>query len=154
MNKIILTALIIAAAILGFIQLRKDNKQVPVIDDTQITATSTNTGGGQGIVAYKSGVNGTVMVGPTCPVMQNPPDPQCADKPLSTLVAIFRQSDPVHAYALFQSDKEGKFSASLPPGEYVVGAGENNLPRCPQMPVTVGPAGYASITISCDSGIR
>ena len=28
-----------------------------------------------------SGVRGVAMLGPTCPVMRNPPDPQCADKP-------------------------------------------------------------------------
>ncbi|HTK33346.1 MAG TPA: hypothetical protein VL335_02235, partial [Candidatus Paceibacterota bacterium] len=43
---------------------------------------------------YDSGVHGTVMLGPTCPVMRNPPDPSCADKPYATLVVVFRSSDP------------------------------------------------------------
>lgn len=113
------------------------------------------TGGeGEGLVAYKSGVRGTVTVGPTCPVEKDPPDPACADKPLSTLVAIFRASDPVHAFVLTRADAQGKFEASLPPGDYTVGAGESELPRCPTTAVTVGPDTYVSVAISCDSGIR
>lgn len=118
------------------------------------TSTATTTSGGGGFAEYHSGIRGTVTAGPTCPVMQNPPDPQCADKPLQTLVAVFRTVDAVHAIALLQSKADGTFEVSLPPGDYVVGAGESNLPRCPQTPATVGPTGYTDISISCDTGIR
>lgn len=114
----------------------------------------TSTGPGQGILPYKSGIQGMVMTGPTCPVEKNPPEPQCADKPYQTLVAIFRASDPVHAFALVKSSASGYFKVSLPPGDYTVGAGESNLPRCAQVSVSVGPDSYASTTISCDTGIR
>ncbi|OGC84860.1 hypothetical protein A3F55_00040 [Candidatus Adlerbacteria bacterium RIFCSPHIGHO2_12_FULL_53_18] len=107
-----------------------------------------------GILPYNSGIRGLVMVGPTCPVVMDPPQEECADKPLATLVAIFRESDPVHAVAILESDTEGRFEVSLPPGEYVVGAGEATLPMCPQTPATVGPEGYTDILVSCDSGIR
>jgi hypothetical protein len=117
-------------------------------------STSTQGGGGSGIVAFKSGVNGVVMVGPTCPVIQNPPQSGCEDRPLSTLIAIFKKSDPVHAYVLTRSDKEGKFSAALSPGEYIIGAGESQMPTCPQTPIEVQTDKYISVTISCDSGIR
>ncbi len=106
------------------------------------------------ILPYDSGVHGTVMLGPTCPVMRNPPDSTCADKPYATFVVVFRSSDPVHAYAMMQSDSRGQFSFKLPPGHYTLGAGESNLPRCDHPTVTVGPTGYASTTISCDTGIR
>jgi hypothetical protein len=114
--------------------------------------TSTPSGGG--ILPYQSGIQGIVMLGPTCPVERMPPDPNCADKPYSALVAIFRTSDPVHAVVITRSDAQGHFQASLPPGSYTVGAGESNLPRCPQTPATVGPSGYTQITIMCDTGIR
>ena len=116
-------------------------------------ATSTGSSGG-GILPYHSGIRGTVMVGPTCPVERMPPDPQCADKPYQTLVAVFRASDAVHAVAFTRSGTDGTFEVSLPPGEYVVGAGESMLPRCAQTPAIVGPEGYTQITVSCDSGIR
>ena len=106
------------------------------------------------IVPYDSGIRGTVTAGPTCPVERTPADPNCADKPLSTLVAIFRASDTVHAYALFDSGPDGTFSASLPPGDYVIGAGKGGYPMCPQTPVTVSPSVYASVTVRCDTGIR
>lgn len=116
--------------------------------------TTPASGGGQGILPYQSGVKGVVMLGPTCPVMRNPPDPSCADKPYSTMVAVFRASDPVHAFAIGKSDAAGRFQFSLPPGDYTLGAGESNLPRCDHPEVTVGPSGYATTTISCDTGIR
>ncbi len=116
--------------------------------------TSTPPGGGQGIAPYDSGIRGKVMLGPTCPVQRIPPDPACADKPYRTLVAIFRASDPVHAFVLTESGADGTFSAALPPGEYTIGAGESYLPRCGQAQVTVEPGKYASADISCDTGIR
>ncbi|MDZ4226417.1 MAG: hypothetical protein U1C66_02920 [Patescibacteria group bacterium] len=110
--------------------------------------------GGGGILPYNSGVRGTVMMGPTCPVEQYPPQAECADRPYQTLVAVFRASDPTHAFVLTESDVQGMFEVSLPPGDYLVGAGESALPSCTAQEVTVEPDLYTSITVSCDSGIR
>ena len=52
------------------------------------TAGTPPSGGGSGILPYNSGIRGTVMAGPTCPVERDPPDPNCADKPLSVLVSV------------------------------------------------------------------
>jgi hypothetical protein len=101
-----------------------------------------------------SGIRGVVTLGPTCPVERIPPDPNCADKPYQTLVTIFRTSDPTHALLLVNSDASGKFSASLPPGEYTLGAGESKLPRCDHPQVTVEPHTFVSMIVSCDTGIR
>ena len=115
---------------------------------------SPGTTGGGGILPYDSGIVGTVILGPTCPVERVPPDPACADKPYATLVAVFRASDPVHAFVITQSGADGTFKVSLPPGDYTLGAGEKALPRCDHPAVTVPPTGYATTTISCDTGIR
>ena len=112
------------------------------------------TSSGGGIAPYESGIRGTVMLGPTCPVERIPPDPDCADRPYQTLVVVFRASDPVHAIAFAKSDAKGMFAVSLPPGEYVVGAGESNLPQCSQLQATVGPGAYTDVLVSCDTGIR
>jgi len=120
-------------------------------------ATSTSGGGGGGGIApYNSGIKGTVMAGPTCPVMRDPPDPACADRPLQTTVSVARASDPARTVATAQSDSKGIFQLSLPPGDYVVTAGNPQamLPRCNEASVTVGPAGYSAVTVSCDTGIR
>ena len=122
--------------------------------DTGGTCVADDTSGGQGIAPYQSGITGSVMLGPTCPVERNPPDPACADKPYATLVAVFRASDPAHPFALGQSAADGSFSFDLPPGDYTLGAGESNLPQCNHPSVTVPAEGYATTTISCDTGIR
>ncbi len=101
-----------------------------------------------------SGIRGTVMLGPTCPVMRDPPDPACADRPYETFVAIFRANDPVHAAVLTRSNASGTFSATLQPGNYVLSAGESNLPRCDHPAITVLSGAYVPVTISCDTGIR
>jgi hypothetical protein len=121
------------------------------------TANATTTTGGTtggGILPYHSGIRGTVMAGPTCPVERNPPDPACADKPLATTVAVFRKGNAVTPFATTKSNASGAFEFSIPPGDYVVGAGESALPRCTQTPATVGPNTYTNITIECDTGIR
>jgi len=101
-----------------------------------------------------SGIRGKVMLGPTCPVERIPPDPGCADKPYAAPVTIFHANDLTHAFLYAQSDANGMFSASMPPGEYILIVGEKNLPRCDQPQVTVLPHIFASTTISCDTGIR
>lgn len=118
-------------------------------------ANSSSQGGGGGILPYNSGVQGKVMLGPTCPVMRDPPDPQCADRPYQTTVTIFRSSDTTHPYATTKSAADGSFKFSLPPGQYVLTAqGGQMLPRCNETSVTVGPSGYVTQDISCDTGIR
>ncbi len=115
-------------------------------------ATSTAAGSA---IPRESGVRGAVMLGPTCPVERIPPDPNCADKPYQTPVIIFRASDPTSAFFSVNSDTSGKFSALLPPGEYILKAGGNNYyPRCGQTQVAVEPYAFASTTIYCDTGIR
>ncbi len=101
-----------------------------------------------------SGIKGKVTLGPTCPLQRIPPDPNCADKPYSTLIAVFSSSDPVHAQVLTRSNADGTFSISLPAGEYLLGAGEKNLPRCPIQEVTVEPKTVKEVDIFCDTGIR
>ncbi|MFA6177425.1 MAG: hypothetical protein WC694_00835 [Candidatus Paceibacterota bacterium] len=118
----------------------------------EITTPSNN--GSQSILPYKSGVKGKVVLGPTCPVERNPPDPNCTDKPYKTTVVVFRSNDLVHPFVITTSDANGSFSASLPPGKYTLGAGESNLPRCDHLEITVNINIFTSATISCDTGIR
>jgi hypothetical protein len=123
------------------------------------TATTTppvSGGGGDGFAEYHSGVKGTVVAGPTCPVERNPPDPACADKPIQTNVWISRKVAPEQVIATTYSDKLGVFQLSLPPGDYVIQAGSSGVPypRCTDTSATVGSTGYTNIVINCDTGIR
>lgn len=117
--------------------------------------TPAGDGSGQGILPYNSGVGGVVLLGPTCPVVQSPPDPACDDKPYETSISVFRAGDLANAFAVSQSDSNGNFEVSLPPGEYIVRAGNGDmLPRCAQVSATVDSDAYTDITLSCDTGIR
>lgn len=111
-------------------------------------------GGGGGIMPYNSGVRGTVLLGPTCPVMRDPPDPQCADRPYETAITV-RRAGSNSTFVIGKSDVSGLYKFSLPPGSYtLVASGGTTLPRCAEVDVTVGATGYVTIPISCDTGIR
>ena len=101
-----------------------------------------------------SGVRGTVLLGPTCPVMRDPPDPGCADKPYATTIQIYRTGSS-SVFATGKSATNGTFEISLPAGTYTLFAsGGTVLPRCSPVDAVVGQTGYVTTNISCDTGIR
>lgn len=115
-----------------------------------VTATPVPTG----VSSSNSGVRGMVLLGPTCPVMRNPPDPQCADKPYATEILVY-QSGSNTLRTSGTSNTSGAFEFSLSPGTYrLVAKGGAMLPRCNDTSVTVSPNAYVTTTISCDTGIR
>lgn len=105
-------------------------------------------------VVITSGIRGSVFIGPTCPVVRNPPDPQCADRPYeATLVA--KDKDGV-IVKTFRSNSAGLFEVLLLPGEYSVGPAPSTaiLPRAGFQDVSVQKDAFTEITIQFDSGIR
>ncbi len=115
---------------------------------------ATSTTGGGSILPYHSGVQGTVSLGPTCPVERVPPNPQCADKPYAAAIIIYRAGSQ-SVFIMGNSDTNGVFKFSLPPGSYTLKAVSGNVfPRCTPVNVEVSASGYASTAISCDTGIR
>jgi len=115
---------------------------------------TTTSGGGGGILPFNSGVRGTVLLGPTCPVERIPPDPACAEKPYATTITV-RRVGSTATFAEGKSDATGAFAFSLPPGRYTLTAsGSTMLPRCAPTDATVGASGYTVTDISCDTGIR
>lgn len=116
------------------------------------SAAASTTGGS--ILPYNSGVQGTVSLGPTCPVERVPPDPSCADKPYAAAVVVYRVNSQ-SVFLMGNSNADGAFKFSLPPGSYTLKAISGNVfPRCTPVNVEVPASGYASIAISCDTGIR
>ncbi len=108
------------------------------------------------IAPYDSGIQGKVTLGPVCPVMRNPPEPECADKAYETTVQIIAVgSSKSSPFATVKTDKNGAYKIMLPPGEYAVQPiGGNPLPRCSTENVSVAPKVIRVVNISCDSGIR
>ncbi len=104
----------------------------------------------------ESGVRGTVMLGPTCPVMQNPPDPECADRPFKTDL-VLTSTDGTKILKYFNSDSQGVFSVSIAPGFYLIRSapGGPSMPSCAKSEVIeVKTNSYTITTVSCDTGIR
>lgn len=107
----------------------------------------------QGTAPYQSGISGQVTAGPSCPIVRS--DTPCPDRPLQTVVTIYRARNPGQVYATVKTDTQGAYTISLPPGDYVATAGAGStVPRCNPVSISVGPSGYARGNISCDTGIR
>lgn len=102
-----------------------------------------------------SGIRGTVLLGPTCPVVMDPPDPNCADKRYATKLVV-TTSDQSRVIKEFSSGADGTFSTELPPGEYAIrsAAAANVLSYCSHEAFKVVADKFTEITVSCDTGIR
>jgi hypothetical protein len=103
--------------------------------------------------ACNSGIQGTVTLGPTCPVER--PGMTCY-KPYAGTIDIFNESD--RLVKTVHSSADGKLRVSLKPGTYTL----KPQPRDPARPypigkpvsVTVKPGSYTSVNIEYDTGIR
>ena len=143
----------------GALILRKDNPsglpehddalEIPVMFEKVESDDS-------GILPFNSGVSGIVSLGPTCPVMQYPPDPDCNDKPFETTVQVFAKNSASTApFAVTRTDKEGRYSFALPPGGYTLQAVSGKpFPSCGAQSITIEPEVAIEVNLSCDTGIR
>lgn len=104
----------------------------------------------------KSGIRGTVLLGPTCPLERIPPDPKCADKLYQTNLEL-TTVDGTRVVATFASDSEGTFSVDVTPGAYTIrSVTETNVhPYCStHEAIQVTANKYTNAEVSCDTGIR
>jgi hypothetical protein len=100
-------------------------------------------------------ISGSVMLGPTCPVEREPPDPNCGDRPYSGKFNIVKAPSE-QIVKTFNSDQQGKFSVEVEAGQYIIRpASVAIFPRCSQSGVIKVEANTdTDVLISCDSGIR
>ncbi|HXW02211.1 MAG TPA: hypothetical protein VD828_02415, partial [Candidatus Nitrosotenuis sp.] len=100
-------------------------------------------------------IYGMVLLGPTCPVVSDPPDPECADKPYQTNLVV-TNTDQSRVIKEFSSDEDGKFYVDVPPGEYTISsaAAANVLPYCSSDTIEVDINSGVEVTVFCDTGIR
>ena len=110
--------------------------------------------GDEVVPAEGSGITGTVLAGPQCPVvMAGSP---CPDLPLQATLRIDEVGG--GASETVESGSDGQFRLELRPGEYVVTAlpdGNGPFPAPPaEQAVTVREGAFTEVTVSYDTGIR
>jgi hypothetical protein len=103
------------------------------------------------VTGYGPGVAGQVIEGPTTPVCR--PNVPCT-RPFANATVLVRDSTSHNTIGTAVTNRIGNFLVSVPSGAYVVHVQVVDLPRCPEVPVTVGPSNFAVVHVSCDTGIR
>jgi len=99
-------------------------------------------------------VMGRVLAGPTCPVEHIPPDPGCADRPVSGAeIVVTNDAGDLVADAL--SDADGRFSVLLPAGRYTLNPQPvpGLLGTAPPQMILINDADV-EVTLRYDTGIR
>ena len=98
-----------------------------------------------------SGIEGTVTIGPMCPVMQD--DVPCPDQPYQATLTVLTTNG--KKVTQFQTDETGRFRVDLAPGDYVLHPeSPNRLSFAADIPFTVNEHKFMQLEISYDSGIR
>ena len=104
-------------------------------------------------------LEGTISIGPICPVESVPPDPDClptAETYKAYPVSVF-SSDGKNQITQLAPSLDGSFSSELPPGNYLImlnktghNIGGSNLPA----EVSITSHDKTILDISIDTGIR
>lgn len=101
-----------------------------------------------------SGIEGQVLIGPTCPVVRTD-NPDCADKPYQATLTVLTVSG--QKVTQFTTEADGKFHVSLNPGDYILHPESPNgksMPFGREQPFTVTAGQFTQLSVSYDSGMR
>ena len=103
-----------------------------------------------------TGVRGRVTAGPTCPVVRDPPDPNCAERPVSGAVLVVSNAAGAEV-ARVTSQQDGTFVLELAPGSYRMTPqpkqGLMGTPAPVDFEVAAGQP-LTELQVSYDTGIR
>jgi hypothetical protein len=98
-----------------------------------------------------SGVEGQVLIGPMCPVVQA--GQPCPDQPYQATLTV--NSRDGTRLTQVQADSQGHFRIQLKPGDYVLHPeSRNTLPFAAEQALHVEAGRFTRLTVSYDSGIR
>jgi hypothetical protein len=133
---------------------------VPSVAATTTTAVAKTTvppGSTSTSANVATGVQGTVLFGPACPVERIPPAPECDPRPGPARIEVARADGGVAAEATAGVD--GRFTVSVGPGTYVVTAvatapGPGRGCQVQPRRATVAAGSVTTVRVSCDTGIR
>jgi hypothetical protein len=100
-----------------------------------------------------SGIEGVVLLSPTCPGPERPDRP-CPETPYQGSLVIKRVSGEKEI-ARTETDKNGRFRVALPPGRYViVNAPGPVYPRIYSQAIVVRRGRFTIAKIHADTGMR
>jgi hypothetical protein len=97
------------------------------------------------------------MAGPTCPVETDPPDPDCAPRPVAGApVFVMPANGQEIVIAQGETGADGRLTLAVPAGDYIVTAGAvEGLTAAPERVVVSVLAGLTTeIPLGYDTGIR
>jgi len=98
-----------------------------------------------------SGIEGQVLIGPGCPVVQE--GQECPDQPYQALITV--SSSKGERIAQVRTNKSGRFRIPLASGEYILHPeSPNALPFANEQAVHVDDNRFTQVVVSYDSGIR
>ena len=98
-----------------------------------------------------SGIEGQVLLGPICPVVEQ--GQECPDQPYQATLTVTSPNG--LQITQFQTDEQGRFRVPLVPGEYILHPeSPDGVPFAGDQSVTVETGRYTQITVYYDSGIR
>jgi hypothetical protein len=98
-----------------------------------------------------SGLQGQVLIGPMCPVVQQ--GTPCPDQPYAAAITV--RDSAGREVTTFQSDAQGNFKVNLNPGAYtLVPVSPDGFTHAAEQVVDVIKNQYLVVTITYDSGIR
>jgi hypothetical protein len=109
--------------------------------------------GGDASEPQDSGVEGVVLIGPTCGVESLPPDPACADRPLARGIVRARRDGRLAGET--RTDARGRFRLHLAPGRYQLYTSGGIVPFAAAVAsARVTSHRFTRLELHVDSGIR
>ena len=108
-----------------------------------------------GAAAGRTGIRGTALAGPLCPVETIPPDPACAPRPVVGAVVVIRDVSGAEV-ARTTTGADGSYLVELAPGGYIVEprAVEGLMGTPGPQNVTVDEGVTSTVDLPYDTGIR
>ncbi len=98
-----------------------------------------------------SGIEGQVLIGPVCPVVQQ--NQACPDRPYQATLTI--QSRTGVQIMQFQTDEEGRFKIPLAPGEYILHPeSPGGIPFSRDQTFVIETGRFTQLSVNYDTGIR